>query len=969
MSLYIKVVSVFLSIFFSSMSMSQDKYFVIDCTYDTVLLEKEINEKIFVSSLDIQADFKIDKDELLYFIDIVPMSHVTVQQLQQALFYLQKKEAFLKIELHYNYESHQLLFVIERNFIFSYLKLHGSIIGKEKFKNSYIMDIGESFDLKKHSYSLKKIKEKFYHHGFFQADILDEIVYDSIEKKVFVDLYLDQGQQFLIGNALFECSFGQDILLHDQEVIKAQLEKFFLKKMQGRLYSKDSVEKSVEQLKRYVYKKGYGQSIITYLEDINYDLSKVNIRFTIAFEEKKEFIFWGNHFFSQDNFLENILMYGKSSWKFPGAIVSDEITSMYKSQGFWNVKVTVKQEPGKIFCMIDEGKRAVIKSIQIKDNFHIPFKLIENSCFDHVQGKFFDKNIYDQALEKLKMLYKSSGFWDIAIIKEDFILVQDNMSRDIANYTLTLTLDEGLLYQLDGIEIPLYEDLLDQEPFLQIKKLSNPVPFNYSWIAEQRNWLTQYFKKLGHAKVSVSYELAGLSEQKKLIWHVQVDTHQIHFGKSVVTGNSQIPFKYLQRELLFSENDVWDKKKIDSSIDRLRSLELFDTAHIYALKDVDEQGHVPVGINLIDAERYEIRARTGMQQVGKDFSLQQGFSYKFGGTVVVNNPYKYGDRLLIEGDCTRFYGNFSVQYLMPWLFTRPIRSQIKMYSNSYFQPLFIGSDVSLYSAYQQGVLFGIQEKMKSWNLGMNTGLEFKGIRSADVQDIAVSLDYNPLFLEKKFAYVFLEPSATWSSVDNIINPRSGLTAMISCLSMVDIEQGISLFKFLAESAVYVPLFFNTVFAFRTRIGHIFNQEYSQIMPIDRFYLGGANTIRGYDRDYCPPLGLLSQPVSAENVGLPAAANNLWRYVNQGGRTMINCNFELRFPIYYELKGALFCDTGVLVQNSFDDFYENFLGGAGFGFRYNTPIGALRFDFAFKLDRKYLDFESPYAWYITLGQAF
>ena len=78
--------------------------------------------------------------------------------------------------------------------------------------------------------------------------------------------------------------------------------------------------------------------------------------------------------------------------------------------------------------------------------------------------------------------------------------------------------------------------------------------------------------------------------------------------------------------------------------------------------------------------------------------------------------------------------------------------------------------------------------------------------------------------------------------------------------------------------------------------------------------------------------------------------------------MINCNFEVRFPIYYEFEGALFCDTGVLVQDSVDDFSNNLLGGAGFGFRYNTPVGPLRFDIAFKIDRKYIDFESPYVWY-------
>jgi outer membrane protein assembly factor BamA len=971
MSLYTKFLSLFLFFFMSHCLYGMDNdLIIIDGTYDTVGLKNKLPEKIFVSSLDIQADFKIDKDELLYFIDISPLSHVTVQQLEKTLFYLQKKEAFSKIQLQYHPEKHSLLFVIEGNFIFAYLKLHGSVIGKEKFKSCYIMDIGELFDEKKHAYSLKKMKERFYNHGCFQADVTDQVVYDSVAKKVFVDLYLDQGEQFLIGKGFFDCHFLEDVLVQDKEIIFNDLEKFFVKKMHDKAYSKELLEKFLQQLKRYLHKKGYGQSAITYVETIDYERMVVDIHFSITFEEKKEFIFWGNHFFSQDNFLENILMYGKSSWKFPGAIVSDEIESMYKAKGFWDVKVSVKQEPGKIFCMIDEGKRAVIQSVQVKDNFHIPYKVIESSCFHPIQGLFFDKTVYDQSLQKLLSLYKQHGFWNIAIIKEEFVVNYDNKSRDTLDYSVFLTIDEGKIHQLSLVQIPQYEELLSQGPFADLQNLEKPIPFNYDWIAIQRSWLSNYFKNLGHTKVMLSYEIIGDLHEKKIIWHVQLDEKQICFGKIIVSGNSKIPFKNLQRELLFGEHDLWDKKKIDTSIDRLRNLELFDTAHIYAHKEIDEQGNIPVGIHLIDSEMYEVRARTGIQQVGKDFSLQQGFSYKFGGTFLINNPYKFGDRFIIEGDCTRFYGNFSVQYLMPWLFSRrSIRSQIKVYSNSYFQPLFIGSDTSIYSAYQQGCLFGLQEKINAWNLGLNVGLEFKGIKSADVEDIAFSLKYNPLFLQKKFAYVFTEPSVTWMNVDNVINPRSGSTAMVSCLSMVDIAEQMSLFKFLVEYAMYVPLFSKVVFAFRTRLGHIFNQDYVQIMPIDRFYLGGANTIRGYDRDYCPPLGLLSQPVPAENVGLPPAADNLWRYVNQGGRTMINTNFEVRFPIYYEFEGALFCDTGVLVQDSVDDFSNNLLGGAGFGFRYNTPIGALRFDLAFKLDRKYKDFESPYVWYLTLGQAF
>lgn len=943
---------------------------VVDCTYNSTALETFFPAKILVKSIDIQADFYIDKEELLYVIDLTPMSHISKIEIEKALFYLRKKEYFSKIELIYNPIEYQLIFKLERLFLLSSLRLHGSMIGKEKYKSSYIMEIGDCFEEKKHNYSLKKMREKFHQAGLLNIVIRDEIVYDSSLKTVKVDLYLEKSKQFTIGDCKFDIRLIDKSNTDDVMLISQQLQTFFLKKFVKQKYTRYLVEKSIKQLKHFLTKKGFSQAQVTYKEQIDYEHYQVDLIFNISFDEKKDFVFWGNHFFTQENFLENISMYGKSSWRFPGAILADEIELMYKAKGFWDIKVSVKEEDNKTFCLIHEGKQAVLQAVEIKDNIHISSKKLEE-VFRPLYDKPYDKETFSHAITMLQKLYMDYGFWDIKIVKEDFIrlfLAVEKIST--VNYKAILTLDEGYMRKLKSIEVIGYPELLSKQPFIDFLNIKEPVPFNYSIISIQKNWLINYFKDLGHTKVTVDYELVDTADGIRLVWTIHVDEKKVHFGKIIVSGNSQIPFKYIQKELTFEQGQLWDKKKIAQSIHNLRDLELFETVHMYAHKETDNSGHIPVGLKLIAADRYEIRTRAGVQQVGKDFSLQQGFSYKAGGTFIMNNPFKFGDRFLIEADFTRFYENISMQYMMPWLFSfRPIRSQIKIYDNHYLQPLYIGSDVSIYNATQQGILFGLQEKHENINLGMSLGIEFKGVSVASIDDIWLSLDYDPLFFGKKIAFLFLEPSLMWSNVDNVVNPKSGSNALVTLLAMADIVYQTSFFKFLAEYALYIPFNQDTVCAIRTRIGHIFNKQYNEILPIDRFYLGGANTIRGYERDYCPPLGRLTKPVHAPSAGLPPQANNVWSYVNQGGRTMFNCNFETRFPIYYELEGAVYFDTGVLIKDSVQDVPDNMLGGVGFGFRYNTPIGPLRFDLAFKLDRKYPEFESPYVWYLTLGQAF
>jgi len=961
----------FLFIYFSFQSSClYSRELLIDCSSDCIELERVLPTKIFIQSIDIQADYQVDKDELLYLIDISAMSHISIQNLIQTIFYLKKKESFSKIEISYQEEECKLTFKLEGLFRISSLRLHGSMIGKEKYRTSYIMEEGETFDKKKHSYSLNKIEEKFFNEGYFKVIINDKLNFDPLLKMVKVDLYFTKGPQFSVGDCSFDIQSVDKIDEKELQLMKMQLSRIFIKRLYTHKYTKDVIEKSITHFKHYLDKKGFSRSTISYEKFVDLANRQVDFKFKFSFDEKKEFIFWGNHFFTQENFLENIIMYGKSSWHFPTAILSDEIESMYKSKGFFDIKVSIKEEKGKIYCIIHEGRRAVIKQIEYQDNFHIATQYLQLDCLNSLYNKFFDRDTFSQTQQDLKQLYRQKGFWDIKIVKEEFVQLNQAADAKSIDYKIVLTLDEGLVQYLNSVDIKNYNELLKQGPFLQLYAIKEPIPFNFSWISLQKNWLLNHFKDLGHTKVVVDYECLKHGQNIDLVWTIHVDEQQVFFGKFIVMGNSRIPFKYLQRELCIEQGQLWNKKKIEKSIDNLRGLGLFDTTYIYSHKEIDDQGQVPVGVKLIAADTYEIRTRIGGQQVGKDFALQQGFSYKAGGTFILINPFKFGDKIVAEADFTRFYGNLSVQYLMPWLFTRPIRSQIKIYDNSYLQPLYIGSDVSIYSAYQKGILFGMQEKHEHVNIGMTLGIEFKGISIADIEDIALSLDYNPELMHKQFAYAFIEPSLMLSYVDNPLNPKKGWNALVSCMAMGDIVERTSFFKVIGEYALYVPCTLRTVFAIRSRCGHVFNREYIDLMPIDRFYLGGANTVRSYDRDYCPPLGLLTKPVPAPNTGLPPVAHDLWRYVNQGGRTMFNVNFEMRFPIYTTyVEGATFLDAGVLIKDSIEDIPNNMLGGAGFGLRYNTPIGPLRFDLAFKLDRKFPEFESPYAWYLTLGQAF
>jgi translocation and assembly module TamA len=74
-------------------------------------------------------------------------------------------------------------------------------------------------------------------------------------------------------------------------------------------------------------------------------------------------------------------------------------------------------------------------------------------------------------------------------------------------------------------------------------------------------------------------------------------------------------------------------------------------------------------------------------------------------------------------------------------------------------------------------------------------------------------------------------------------------------------------------------------------------------------------------------------------------------------------------LYKKLDGAIFQDFGLLIKDSIQDASDNLMAGTGFGLRYQTVIGPVRFDIAWKWRRVYKDFEPLYVWFLSLGHAF
>jgi outer membrane protein insertion porin family len=133
------------------------------------------------------------------------------------------------------------------------------------------------------------------------------------------------------------------------------------------------------------------------------------------------------------------------------------------------------------------------------------------------------------------------------------------------------------------------------------------------------------------------------------------------------------------------------------------------------------------------------------------------------------------------------------------------------------------------------------------------------------------------------------------------------------------------------AAYYYPLSGRTTFlAFAHMEGiKVFGSD--TLARDDKLFLGGDYSVRGFEQDSIGPIGTDGRPA--------------------GGQLLLAATFELQTRLFSNFKFAVFQDNGSITDNFSQMGFDSFRHSAGAGIRYVTPVGPLRLDYGFKLDRK------------------
>src|ERR1700733_435898 len=175
----------------------------------------------------------------------------------------------------------------------------------------------------------------------------------------------------------------------------------------------------------------------------------------------------------------------------------------------------------------------------------------------------------------------------------------------------------------------------------------------------------------------------------------------------------------------------------------------------------------------------------------------------------------------------------------------------------------------------------------------------------------------------------------------------------------------SFVRFLGQSAFYVPVKPWLVWANNFRLGLAKPFSGSDVPLSERFFSGGADSLRGFPINGAGPQR--SVPVCSN----PAVQSTCTLIsVPVGGDMLFIFNSEARFPLPIKagLGGAVFYDGGnVYSAINFRQFAEGFTHSVGVGLRYQTPVGPVRFDVGYRITS--VPGVPSAQYFVTLGQSF
>ena len=622
------------------------------------------------------------------------------------------------------------------------------------------------------------------------------------------------------------------------------------------------------------------------------------------------------------------------------------VIDVYRGRGFNDATVQYKVETieerrgtARVVYTVDEGGKAAVRRVEFEGNEHFSERALRKKM--KTRGKtlvhFLDKSgrldevQLQQDLDSVREFYQNHGYIDVEV--KDV-----RKEREDGRMIITIAITEGPQYHVGKIAISGYH-VTTEEKIRALLKMKEGEVYSPKALRDDAKAVADAYGSGGYVDLLVTPE--GLpAGTARIDVHYKIEEGDRSFVQRInIVGNTRTKDKVIRREVLVTPGSVFNTVRVDTSKKRLENLGFFSKVETYP-EDTGVAGRKDLTIQVEEK-------RTGSLSFGGGYStIDQliGFAELTQGNFDIMNWPSFtgaGQKFRLRIQLGNLRKDLILALTEPWLFDRPLSLSGQAFYNeaNYLS--------SLYDQRDYGFAIELRKPLAPF---MYVSL---GYRLEDLEIFNVAQTASDELLAEAGSRVKSEvfSSLVFDRRDNPLLSRRGQRIAVSpYVAGGPLGGDVQIYGWDVEASQYFHLWWDNILLINVEAATVEAWGNADHVPIfDRLFLGGSNNLRGFNFRDVSPKDDTHEPL--------------------GGQSMARATIEYTFPIIEKARGALFYDTGFVNADAYDFSlqdqtiprrnpkstkppisYYNLASDVGVGIRLDLPIGPLRLDYGWPIER-------------------
>jgi outer membrane protein insertion porin family len=824
----------------------------------------------------------------------------TREKLENTINDLKDWGVFSEAEVLVEFEGNEvsLTYELKEGFIIKDVTIKGNYpLLDSVVRRALFLNAGQVYDPAKLPEQVDRLDKLYDKEGYFQSTVFAIEEYNEAKREVTLNFKIQKGQTYRTRNINIEGNTG----------LKP-------KKIRGIIYTFShykprALKKNLEKIQNLYKKKGWVRARVRLAgESYDYDAHKVDLDIAVR-QGKRVFV----RFLGNDHFMTRVLR--KQITVFEDGDFDDyeleasakRLTQFYQARGYENALVTFEREKLDeenvlVTFNIQEGQQTRVKKIEFSGNTQITDEDLRKIMLSREEGMFekgyFLKPLVDQDMKLLDDYFQKEGYLDSSVSS------WEKEYNEFGDKTiLTVNIVEKPRALVNELEVKGLDGAEEKE-ILPDLILQPGLPYSPSKLEQDVILLQLRLSNVGYPYAEVKSHAENVRDN---LWDVSLTVdkgEKVKIGNVLFVGNSLTKEGTIRRNLRFKQGDDFSAQKILQSQINLRRLGIFDGVAIEPLGLANKEKTIHPVVRV-------------QEKKSKIVDLQLGYSTDTGfeGKVVFNklNMWGSGKNGNIKLQAGQEISRFEVNYIDPRLMGSGLQLVIGAFTGLERRPFFQNFSAGAFSTlYKDLTTF----------LSAFGRLQFEYVNFDETNTVIDVLRPPQAVQDRTRLKTTL--GTIYDRRDNFGRPTAGyyLSGNVTLTDQF-IQRSGNYFTLQGSSAYWYTPFSRVTLANILRMAKIFPVPGSTSVPVDdRLYLGGDDTVRGFEQDSLLPTGGLFSMVY---------------------------NFEMQFNLFNNFQVVGFLDNGVVV-NSMDQISLSTLRhSAGPGIRYLTPVGPIRLEYGIKLD--------------------